>query len=375
MSARAKVALRVEEAIRAQGAREEAARADPSGHVDIDAAMELCDRFATRNGLMIHGGAAIQAAVPGAAYARGETRDTDVLCRRDARPVAINCMKDLRTVGLEATVRPAKHPGTWSVRLGRRRVMDCTGLSGPEFETLRRLSAAEQRGRPPLEGQEPIRAPSVYLKASIHFELGRPTVYVQRWRKLLPRLDALYDAFPSVEQSQQCRRKPPQKIGGPRSNAQMLAACEAACGDGVVMVGDAAARRLIEGAYTGAERTDLLTSKSDIFEVALRVARTCGQALALRAPVDADIFLPQHVGIETIDGIELARVYRSDVPVCTEQGGVRGSPDVVLYLMYGEFMKGQRAAGDVDLFVEAVNDPTREDSEEGGRSVGRRFML
>lgn len=88
-------------------------------------------------------------------------------------------------------VVPAKHKGTFSVRLDRDPVVDVTWVPGNQLARLRRAND--------YEGHKVRGAPVAYLKMCLHYELSRPASFIERWRKVWPRLRSLYEKYPEVK--------------------------------------------------------------------------------------------------------------------------------------------------------------------------------
>jgi hypothetical protein len=231
-------------------------------------------------------------------------------------------------------VIPAIHKTTFSVRMGRDVIADVSWVS-PECLARLRTSAKD-------EGLPRDVVPASYLKMSIHYELGRPRVFTERWRKLWPRLKALYEAFPGVS----CRLGPEARLEdrlGPEARLEPDDD-EALPGPdtGFAVVGKHAFRRMTGSRLLDDWPVDLVYSGDD-----------AGSAVALLAHgMDSDypptqaresVLCPKYYRLAK-NGRLQARVFVSDAAVCTAPHGgvVYGSSDVVLHLLYSQFLKAPR---------------------------------
>jgi hypothetical protein len=343
-------------------------------------AREACIETGARQGLVIVGGEAIDRRLPGIdVYPPGERGDVDFVTSRSSKLVAATLMNVLRSRGLPASIQPAIHDGTWTVRVHRRVVADITEVLPRELDVLlgrnpgarggkrRRRGGARPRaalsagppagprageqwgrasGQPGGRTGDPPVAPVEYLKMSLHLELSRPTSHCKRWPKVYSRMRSLYEAFPPVA------------TGVSETAPSPLAAAAAAAARATIsgrrgqalLCGAAAALEILGRPPSG--RTDVVVlseDPSDTLCEAIAIANEAerlvggrdvrgGTVLLTQGPSAQGLFLPAFSSVVDVSGEEIVRVYGSALPLsCTECGSL-ASADAILFLLYGEML-------------------------------------
>ena len=346
-------------------------------------------RFCLDWRLMLHGGYALNAALPDSLrpYPADDhaVHDIDAITHKDSKMISASAVTALRRAGHTVSMRPARHDNTWTIRSAGSVVLDVNGVSAEDMAALRALS--DEEGSPRWEG---IRvAPTAYLKASMHLELSRPTVYVERWAKVVPRLASIYSVHPVLAappaprahaanprrrrrgKEQKPASQPPASQPGPPPPAQRPAFDSAAEAAAALLASGApnATRLVIAGSLAALEmagpdasqsmirmrdaaeahgpwhRLDVVT-RSDAGATAACLAKELlasrnRRVVAREHP--ARMFLPHHVSLVCCaTGACLCRVYSMPEPVCANLvPGVAvplASADVVLYLLIGEYI-------------------------------------
>lgn len=343
-------------------------------------------RFCLDWRLMLHGGYALNAALPASLrpYPADDhaVHDIDAITHKDSKMISASAVTALRRAGHTVSMRPARHDNTWTIRSAGSVVLDVNGVSAEDMAALRALS--DEEGSPRWEGVRV--APTAYLKASMHLELSRPTVYVERWAKVVPRLAALYSVRPVLaappaprinaanprrgrrgKEQQPPASQPP--ASQPPPAAQRPAFDSAAEAAAALLASGApnAARLVIAGSLAALEMGQTLKSmirardaakahgpwhrldvvaRSDAGATAACLAKELlasrnRRVVAREHP--ARMFLPHHVSLDCCaTGACLCRVYSMPEPVCANLvPGVAvplASADVVLYLLIGEYI-------------------------------------
>lgn len=359
--------------------------------LETDEAREGCLEAAAGQGLLVVGGEAIDRSLPGGSvYQCGEHRDADFVTRRSSKLVAATLMGILRDRGLPASIHPALHEGTWSVRVHRKVVADVTEIAPWEMDVLaggspgpprRRLRSGsrgkganrrqgdppsvgragpggrkgqERRGAPASRGgpEAPARfgppvAPIEYLKMSLHLELSRPTSNSRRWPKVYRRMRSLYEAYPPAAPRGELSEPQEERDDGIRGAAH--SAAKATSSD-ALLCGVPAALEVLGRPLAG--RTDVVIVSEDpadtickAIAIAKAAERSLGgmdiasdRVLLTQGPAPQGLFLPPYSSVTDVHGEELVRVYGSPLPVASSECGSLASADAILYLMYGEML-------------------------------------
>lgn len=318
-------------------------------------------RAAARAGLMLHGGGAIHALLPGdGVYAEGESYDVDVFCSKSAGRTAHRIAAAvLRGGAAAARVVPARHKGTMSVRLDGVAVADVSATPPGVWPVESRSGA--------------LCACPVYLKMSMHLELSRPAVYIERWPKVLSRLTMLYKSYPSCDDL--AYSETPSLDPLPAGSEECARLAEAA---GCVSVGRLAVREL-----TG---VDILTGFPLDFVLPAAGSRAAevkavGERMGLGvAPGPRDglfdrLSRPHPEGAPDSAPACVARVHVVDSEVCCCEGaggGRLGSSDLVLSVLYSEYIADEAARPLLSVAIDAV---VAAQAREAGAESGahRRF--
>lgn len=299
--------------------------------------------------LMLHGGSAIEALVPGSVYGPDDVPDIDAFTSRggNSKKTAYAAAGLLRKQGVDGLrVIPAVHKETNSVRIGRHVVMDISWLRPDEYRCL--SSVASDEGVASLGV-----APVAYLKMSMHLELCRPAVYIERWRKVWPRLQALYAAYPAcMPEPLRAKKAPHEPLRAPDS---LLAFVTREATDlGIVTIGRRAVADMTGSDIMAAWPLDLVVPRWRPFgqehletgdehdrvvaDLELRTGLSCaGKACR-------NTFGPPYRRLCSPDGTYVARVFLVDTEVSTAAAGgiMYGTSDLVLHLLYGEFLRTAR---------------------------------
>lgn len=309
-------------------------------------AHDAAKRVAKQMRLVCHGGCAIEELVPGAVYSSAETPDIDAFtCKgTNAKKTAHAVRHMIESEGVEGLrIVPAMHKSTFSIRLDRHVIMDLTWVSPEDHKLLRQ--AARDEGHP----NHATAAPASYLKMAMHLELCRPAVYIERWRKVWPRLQALYGAFPDSLSK-------PLTLNGEYDLAEITIPGEyellrTACAMGFVIAGRHLVHKLTGEDYMRSWPADLVLPSwpdddgSDD-EAGAVISELCAR-LELKGtanPAARGIFGPPHRRLVN-NGDYVARVHVVDTEVCTARcdGLVYGTSDLALHLMYSELLRGAAA--------------------------------
>jgi hypothetical protein len=358
-------------------------------------ALELSYAWAVKKGLMFHGGVAInELARDSDKWIRGDSQpDYDTLVRGGSeKPVGSELkglMFDIRAKledrGFKSWFTPAFHKGTyklWAVLKGTNpkyekqysEVLDASVIPRSEFDALRELAAGEARFR--RKGM--LCAPSAYLKMSIHGAFSRPNGYVLRWKKLYPRLVALYSRFPSLSSS----GRQPHKSGAGKQTRRSSSESntktkklilDAAKERGWVVAGHEAVKRIIAAPYRDLpdppRPTDLLVADLD---EALDALQKLGLSVVVQIK-PASIVLPTRSAVVRDSDCAVAcEVYETaDCTSYNESAGLRvGSPDIVLAILYANYISDP----DRRPYYEKIVDSLVQHLERStNRGLSRRF--
>lgn len=328
--------------------------------------------------LVLHGGAAVNAELPPDLrfYADAEVCDIDLFSaseHSDQKTAhALRGLLEKRGLG-DMRVHPAKHPGTHTLRHGDVVLADVTRITREEMRKLARVRSLEGHGderikpdprpggltpataraatpgpqRALREAFAQLRVPVAYMKHSMHLELARPAGFIERWRKVLPRLEALYAAHPRLGLPD---GKPQSPDAADVDTAAVLDACAGNNAD-MVLVGAHAAARILRSWQAPAfvclrgHRADVVVADVDVAAARFPGAwkwsrqnadllfgkrRTCRHVRLIAAPVDL---------CKTVD----------------VDGVAVGSADLVLQYLYADVLDRagvpDRATGFIDALV------------------------
>lgn len=317
--------------------------------------------------LLRYGGCALHAVLQGGVYDDADTPDIDVFtCRGGSSKKTAHAVAGmLRKEGVEGVrVLPALHRGTHSVRVGRQVLVDVTHVTPLEYRLLREAAKHER-----LHCGNTV--PTLFLKMSMHMELSRPASYIERWRKIWPRLEALYAAYPLA-----LNHPMPVKPGPPVDTVHLRddvvsAAVQAGC----VVVG-----RMAVAELTG---VDTLTAWPHDFvlpearDPSAVVDGICSALDMERSDLrDCGAHGAPYFMITTRDREYVARVFSIGTEVCTARaGGIEyGSSDLVLHLLYCEMLRMGAHTVDRQMLADAIDGIVRSQKVRGCRDgVHRRF--
>ena len=327
--------------------------------------------------LMRHGGCAIEALVPGAAYSNEDVPDIDAFtCRTgNAKKTAHAACQMMKSAGVEGLrVVPAIHKHTQSVRLGKTAVLDVSWVSPEEHGLLEKVARDEG-----ISGSMCV--PTAYLKMSMHLELSRPAVYIERWRKVWPRLEAVYGAFPEcVPRPLALKKEYILPDGYAEDDEEVL---REACAMGFVVAGRHFVRELTGEDMMRSWPTDLVlpTWPDDDRDRDSVVSELCARLELTSTGVfgTSGLFGPPQRRL--LKGREhVARVHVVDTEVCTaassRKGIVFGTSDLALHLLYSEFLRGARSHDSQRArLAEVIDAVVAAQREPGGANDGirRRF--
>lgn len=348
----------------------------------LQAAYNEATRLADQMRLIRHGGLAIDALIPGTVYDSDVIPDIDVFTSKSNNSkktthAAAHLMKRAGIEGLR--IVPAIHKSTYSIRLGRHVVMDVSWISPEEIRTLQTVSREE--GHPDV-----LAAPAAYLKMSMHLELCRPAVYIERWRKVWPRLEAIYSEFPK------CMPNPiPIKKIHTLEDVVLLEEdkiLDAARDLGFVVVGRHAVQKLTGENSMSSWPVDLVlpswTDDEDHIRPEILIDEFCDRLEMKRSnkPAAHGIFGPPYYRVLK-NGDYVCRIHIVDTEVCTtttdddeQPGSIYGTSDLVLHLLYSEFLRHsyphhtqrQKLAEVIDSVVES-----QKKNENKMHGIHRRF--
>lgn len=282
--------------------------------------------------LMHHGGLAINKLTSGVVYCDMDVPDIDVFTSKgkSSKKTAHAIAHIMRREGVtNVRVVPAIHKYTHSVRIDRGVVVDVTWIPHDALQALRYWARAET-------GETDV-APSMYLKMSMHMELCRPAVYIERWTKVWPRLSALYDKFPFCV-----------PYGLEAKNEHPLEELDLNGADRIIIAAASKLRLPVAGrqAVTALTGSDILKAwPLDIVipndNVAIEeLCSECGLEV-VAGPSPKNPFTPQYLRLSR-DGDYVARAHVISTEVCSAygpEGNYYGSSDLVLHLLYGEFIR------------------------------------
>lgn len=359
---------------------------------DADVAASLASAHAAvsthirRKDVMAHGGRAVNSVLPPDLrfYGENDAPDFDVLLLDasggKAKRVMFAAQKELAGLGYAAHFKPALHertlrlrahpkdaPKACAMRYGS--LLDVTSVDPSDFVRLRELRAAEcppsQRG---ARGPG-MCVPTAYMKQSMHRELCRPTVHVQRWEKVAARIDALYRAHPTcsprgAKPAPRTDRAPaePKRLAARASVVEAVRNLPGAA----VLVGRLAIDALL-GDTGPADGMDAYAVVAAVLVKDLEAAREALGAAASAPIAAANMFLPRRC-TAALPGGGLVTLYEWEHPTACFEGFDRvrvGTPDAVLLYLYGELM--QTGGAEVERQIDRLVDKLHEVSD-------RRFL-
>lgn len=346
-------------------------------------------------GLMMHGGSAIKALAGGEDEddeehgKKKKNPDYDVFVRGSGRSPGASdldkIMFDMRARlmknGFKSWFTPAFHPGTkklWAVPKGMNpkhdkgypSVLDATAVPRPEYDAMSSLSATEAKHNK----SGILCVPSAYLKKSIHEEFSRPTGNVRRWRKLYPRLNALYDKFPSVAGRGQAKPFRDAYASAQSRDDERAAALRIARENGLVLVGHEAVRRITRRSYRGLP-VPLVPVEifSDDMDAVNKIFSSAGYRVSM-SENPANIVMPaKTMDVRTPSGRTVCRVF--GVIDCTgyneaSDGARVGTVDIVLGFLYGCYVADAKNRKYHAAMIDGLVDHS---SRSSNRGLNKRF--
>ena len=297
--------------------------------------------------LVLHGGAAVNAALPPEAqfYGAGEVHDLDLLSDAPSEQKTVQAFRGLMVkAGATAPMRvhPALHRGTYVLRVRDTVLADVTRAAKADLQKLRtaeRLERAAARRPPPKTPGGLASVPVAYMKLSMHLELSRPAVFIERWRKVEPRLAALYAAHPRLAVP---TPPPPPGAAGP----DLSEFAEAARRDpaNLTVVGEVAVRRLLDGVPSPAAPTLLAT------DVPAARALFGSDSAWTRRP--ASMFSGEQWALPDGRG----RVVQAPPNLSRNEvdGAMHGTPDLVLQYLYADVLDAPDQAHGLGAQIDAI---------------------
>ncbi len=334
------------------------------------------DKAVTEMRLLRYGGTALHTILPGGVYAESEVPDIDAFTAKggSSKKTAYALANSLRRSGIDGIrIVPALHKSTHSVRIGRQVVADLTLISPSDCELLR--EAAKREGLPCK-----CVVPTLFLKLSMHMELSRPAVYIERWRKIWPRLVALYREYP---------RALARPLAVEPVRLEPLPLCDEvlklALSSGCVIVGRLAVREITGRDILAAWPHDFVLPKwpdEDGDEPAVAVIDSiCSGMEGLersRKALASGLLGPPYYML-TKRREYMARVFVVDTEVCTARAsfGTFGTSDLVLHLLYSEILRAKTHTSERQALADATDAVTESQAAREGVSgvsgVHRRF--
>lgn len=404
-------------------------------------ALAAVRRFVTKHGLMLHGGIALHAVLPEDTPLYDDTNvpDYDVLYPgepKKARRLLFPLVEQLKAAGFKSFFNDALHANTIKLRghpaamtkadvVGVPELLDITCIPAEDVKRLSELAAPEKHLIRASMRQFDV-VPTAYMKYSMHFELCKPLGYIERWKKVYPRLNMLYARAPGLEtkpRSQRQQQQQQQQGGGgcgcsesgvfkqrggaslrstasplPASTPQPVLALAQALGRVAmerhwVEVGGLAHWRITGrratatgDAAASAARTEPLieymAAASDTAEtIRAAVQQACGSGECAYAGLrEGTTTLNRHHVVSLGDAV-VAIVYEPSECLSYNvdvDGALVGSTDLVLYYLYGRYItypehRGSVLTARIDALVRLQSEQTPEDA--AADSVRRRFVL
>lgn len=160
---------------------------------DVKPVFLIAEKFMKKHNLMLYGGSAINALMPVGhkIYTDKDIPDYDVLSpssKLHAYMLAdIYAKKGFSYI----EVKRGWHKGTYKLFVNFTPIIDITEISTGFYERLKTMSKNNLSTRLPV-------VPLEFLFYSIHSELSRPMGHIERWEKIYPRLQKLYEIYPPV---------------------------------------------------------------------------------------------------------------------------------------------------------------------------------
>lgn len=313
-----------------------------ASRTQLQQAHDEAKRVAKQMRLVRHGGCAIEALVPGSVYGAGDIPDIDAFtCRgTNAKKTAHAARHMIKKAGVDGLrIVPAMHKSTYSIRLGRHVIMDVSWVSPEDHKLL--LKVAKDEGHP----ADAMVPPTAYLKMSMHLELCRPAVYIERWRKVWPRLEAVYGAFPaSLPKPVPAKKEYSlEDVFIPEEEDMLRTACDMGC----VIVGRHLVHKLTGEDWMRSWPMDLVLPSWPDDEETISPDAVLSELCArlelkkIVKPAARGMFGPPHYRLLK-DGEYVARVHVVDTEVCTardDDGLAYGTSDLALHLMYSELLR------------------------------------
>lgn len=336
------------------------------------------DKSITEMRLLRYGGSALHMLIPGGMYSDSEVPDIDAFTSKgvSSKKTAYALVESMRRSGIEGMrIVPALHKSTHSVRIGRQVISDLTLISPSDCDILR--ETAKREGLPCKNT-----VPTLFLKLSMHMELCRPAVYIERWRKIWPRLVALYREYP---------RALAQPLAVQPISMELLPLCDEvlklALSSGCVIVGRLAVRELTGRDILSAWPHDFVLPKwpeeDDRDEPPVSVIDSiCSRMEGLersKKPLASGLLGPPYYML-TKQREYMARVFVVDTEVCTAEStfGTFGTSDLVLHLLYSEILRAKSHTSERQALADAIDAVTASQAADEcrvsqGEGVHRRF--
>ena len=336
------------------------------------------DKAVTEMRLLRYGGSALHTIIPEGVYSEAEVPDIDAFTAKggSSKKTAYELANSMRRSGIEGIrIVPALHKSTHSVRIGRQVVADLTLISPSDCELLR--EAAKREGLPCK-----CTVPTLFLKLSMHMELSRPAVFIERWRKIWPRLVALYREYP---------RALARPLAVEPMRLELLPLCDEvlklALSSGCVIVGRLAVRELTGKDILAAWPHDFVLPKwpEDDEQDESPIAAIDGICSGMeglersKKPLASGLLGPPYYML-TKQREYMARVFVVDTEVCTARAtfGTLGTSDLVLHLLYSEILRAKSHTSERQALADAIDAVTASQAADQGRvcqgvGVHRRF--
>ena len=268
----------------------------------------------------------------------------------------------------------AIHKATQSIRQGRHVISDVTWIEPWEMNALKNAVREEN-----LDTHRPA-APLSYLKMSMHEELCRPSVFIDRWDKVHRRLKSLYEAYPMVltRPRKQANKHLSSAAASPNTDDHPLLKH---IGDRFLITGRHAVKKLTGEDILHDWPLELIHRSTDTHDTLSSVNLLIHDG-GLDYPAvlsKPSLFLPGYY-ILTRDGDYVGRVFDIPTDVCgnrCDDGFVYGSTDAVLELLYGQYLRSGRFSDHSSAqLVKAINAVADLQTTRDFRSgLTRRFLL
>ncbi|AUF82742.1 hypothetical protein TetV_660 [Tetraselmis virus 1] len=317
-----------------------------------------CVDVAKKLGLTFHGGFAINNCLSSKNKLFDDTDipDIDTMSSKNnnSKKTAFVVADELRKRGIkQVRVLQAIHQHTYSVRMDRTVLIDISHIKQSEMNSLNSIAK--------IEGvYEKRSVPPSYLKMSMHLELCRPKMFVERWKKIYPRLTAIYQDYPSLIKDYTISSD--LILTEPEPNPIREAFHTLDFNKHFCLVGSDSVHALTGKWYLRDWPVDMMFHQDDIRDADSFVNGLI-HTLDLDYPAHKTketLFLPEYYLLSK-NGAYVGRVFVTNTEVSTakkeDEGPVFGSTDLVLQLLYGQYLKNYTADKDTkDRIISSIND-------------------